>query len=104
MVYYSIMKYSPTAIIEHVRNLRMPQSQNPIVNAFRVETNEGVYFQSYDTVIAFKSWDGEDVTLSNEWDCSVTTIKHLKIFLGYTNNSAKVIRENIAVGNYKLES
>lgn len=55
-------------------------------NQFVVETDKGTYFQSYDTIIAFVPNNSDDIVLSNDWEYSKTTSKHLYIFLrDYTN-------------------
>lgn len=48
-------------------------------NQFVIETNEGVYFQSYESLCAKVSSEG--LTLGYCWDYSHTTLKHLYIFL-----------------------
>lgn len=48
-------------------------------NQFVITTNEGVFFQSYDSVCAFVTNEG--LTLGRDWDYSHTTLKHLYIFL-----------------------
>lgn len=48
-------------------------------NQFTIETNEGVFFQSYSSLCAKVSSDG--LTLGRDWDYSHTTLKHLYIFL-----------------------
>lgn len=50
-------------------------------NQFVITTNEGVFFQSYDSVCAKVSSEG--LTLGRDWDYSHTTLKHLYIFLDY---------------------
>ena len=55
-------------------------------NQFVVETDKGKYFQSYDTIIAFVPNNSDDIVLSEDWEYSKTTSKHLYIFLrDYTN-------------------
>ena len=59
---------------------------NGATNQFVVETDKGKYFQSYNTIIAFVPNNSDDIVLSNDWDYSKTTSKHLYIFLrDYTN-------------------
>lgn len=50
-------------------------------NQFLISCEGGAAFQSYDSYIAFQSTDGS-IFLSEKWNCSATTLKHLKIFLG----------------------
>lgn len=48
-------------------------------NQFVITTNEGTFFQSYDSVCAKVS--SGVLTLGRDWDYSHTTLKHLYIFL-----------------------
>lgn len=52
---------------------------NASANQFVVITSNGSYYQSYDEVIAVKNKDG--VFITQKWDSSKTTAKHLYIFL-----------------------
>jgi len=54
---------------------------NKVANQFRIKTDKGVYFQSYQSVICFipKGW--EKPILGGDWDYSRTTLRHLKTFL-----------------------
>jgi hypothetical protein len=83
-----------------VQNMESPRTNNPVPNQFRIHTKEGVYFQSYNTVIAFiRSKDGKVFLDDNAWDYSGTTSKYRNIFLGEgkTRTVAK-----INSGEYKL--
>lgn len=72
---------------------------NNIPNQFEIRTEKGIYFQSYQSMIAFKEYGG-DITLdSNKWDYSVTTGKYRNIFLG---EGIAETRKKIASGEYKL--
>ena len=54
---------------------------NCIPNQFLIYTDKGVYFQSYDSVIAFKPYTGK-IQLDKEfWDYSKTTGKYRNLFL-----------------------
>ena len=54
---------------------------NKIANQFVIDTDEGIYFQSYKSIIAFCSNDGE-ITLDEKfWDYSTTTGKYRNQFL-----------------------
>ena len=53
---------------------------NHAVNQFIVEYKNKVWFQSYDTIIAVKKTDGS-VIISEDWNYSKTTRKHLYIWL-----------------------
>ena len=54
---------------------------NHAVNQFLVETTERIYFQSYERIIAVKDNNNGKITLSQDWDYSKTTSKHLYIWL-----------------------
>jgi len=73
---------------------------NKIANQFEIRTNKGVYFQSYDSIIAF--WDNKgQITLDrNAWDYSRTTGKYRNQFLG--ENIAET-RQKIKSKEYKLK-
>jgi hypothetical protein len=70
---------------------------NPAANQFIVKTKKATYFQSYESVVC--KLDGNNIVLSNNWDYSNTTRKHLYMFLrqnGYYDlSSAKDIRKAI---------
>jgi len=77
---------------------------NPAANQFIITTTTATYFQSYNSVVAMIK-DGK-LTLSDYWDFSKTTAKHLYIFLasygfGYLYN-AKSIRDAIKNGEVTL--
>lgn len=54
---------------------------NPVVNQFVINTKNGKYFQSYQSVVCKINKDNNKVTLSSHWDYSVTTSKYLYKFL-----------------------
>ena len=54
----------------------------PVANQFLITTPEGVYFQSYKTVIAFREDSGKTWLDRDHWDYSVTTGKYRNHFLG----------------------
>lgn len=59
---------------------------NAAANQFVITTDKGIYFQSYNSVVAF--WDGLNrrLKVTPLWDYSATTRKHFYIFLNdYTN-------------------
>ncbi len=74
---------------------------NGIPNQFTIETKKGVYFQSYNSIIAFKPIDCyKSIQLdSYYWDYSKTTGKYRNIFLG--ERKAETERK-IKEGIYKL--
>lgn len=73
---------------------------NPAANQFVIRTKKATYFQSYRSVVC--KLDGINIILSNNWDYSKTTAKHLYMFLrqnGYYNlSSAKEVRNAIKEG------
>ena len=77
---------------------------NPASNQFVITANGATYFQSYNSVVA-KIQNG-NVYVSNYWDYSKTTMKHLYIFLndyGYGHLcSAKDMRKAIKEGEVTL--
>ena len=65
-----------------------------VPNQFIIKTNKGIYFQSYDTIIAFED-NNRKITLDRySWDYSRTTGKYRNQFLG----------ENIAETRQKIRS
>ena len=70
---------------------------NPAANQFILKTKKATYFQSYESVVC--KLDGNNIVLSDDWDYSNTTRKHLYMFLrqnGYYDlSSAKDIRKAI---------
>ena len=72
---------------------------NGTVNQFLIQTSEGLYFQSYNNIIAFKPLFGKTQLDSYYWDYSRTTGKYRNQFLG--ENKAETKRK-IKAGIYKL--
>ena len=72
-------------------------------NQFVIHTNDGTYFQSYNTLIARKGFDyledGNVVLQAGYWNnYSATTNRYLNMFLR-TDGIAE-IREHVASGKY----
>jgi len=67
----------------NVQNM-LGHSGRQIPNQFEIYTDDGVYFQSYRTVIAFKPYDYNGKIQLDEasWDYSTTTGKYRNLFLG----------------------
>jgi hypothetical protein len=84
-----------------VKNMTSNRSGRSVANQFIIYTSKGRYFQSYDSVIAFKDNEG-NVTLDDyTWDYSRTTGKYRNEFLGeYIADT----RAKIESGEYKLEN
>ena len=54
---------------------------NKVANQFEIFADDGVYFQSYQTMIAFKPYAGPVQLDRDAWDYSVTTGKYRNQFL-----------------------
>jgi hypothetical protein len=72
---------------------------NDIPNQFRIFTDDGCYFQSYSSVIAYKPFSGKVVLDVNKWDYSITTGKYRNLFLRETK---KETERKIKEGIYQL--
>lgn len=88
-------------------NVRVEQmlsavTAKPVRSQFVITTPQGNFFQSYQTIVAFRANDGSYV-LDPAWDCSRTTLKYLKLFMGDEAACADVIRKRISAGMYALE-
>ena len=81
-----------------VQNMR-GSSGREVPNQFIIFTEEGVYFQSYNSVIAFKDNQGNVFLDHATWDYSRTTGKYRNIFLRETK--AETVKK-IESGEYKL--
>ena len=73
-------------------------------NQFEVYTDEGVYFQSYDSVVAFKPNSREEkIRVGVDWDYSRTTMKYVGQFLGQnTAKTRKDIKDEVILVDYDL--
>ena len=70
------------------------------VNQYIINTNNGTYFQSYDSLIVFIDNNGK-VTLDIKlWNYSTTTGKYRNLFL---NETKKETLAKINSGEYKLD-
>ena len=80
---------------------------NSIPNQFLIKNAEykgqkGCFFQSYQTLIAFRPASGAAITLDREsWDYSTTTGKYRNLFLG---ESKAETQKKINSGVYILDS
>ena len=73
---------------------------NKIANQFEICAENGRYFQSYNSVIAFIPYGDGKIKLDSEyWDYSKTTGKYRNIFLG---EDKKTTEKKIASGEYEL--
>lgn len=83
-----------------VSQIRSPRTNQPVANQFIIETPEGDYFQSYESVIAFVDKAGH-VTLDRDaWNYSKTTSKYRSEFL---REGLEATREKLKAGAYTLE-
>ena len=81
-----------------VENVISPKG-NSIANQFFIYTNEGKYFQSYDSVIVFVPNEGKVQLDEKYWDYSKTTGKYRNQFLFETK---KETQQKIDSGEYLL--
>ena len=82
-----------------VRQMKSVRTDRPVANQFIMYTPDGNYFQSYNSIIAFRANDGK-VTLDNYyWDYSRTTGVYRNQFLG---EGIADTRAKIGSGEYKL--
>lgn len=86
-----------------VQNMRSARGNKEVPNQFIIETQEGDYFQSYNSVIAFKpnGWrvKGGIVLDASKWDYSTTTGKYRNEFL---DENIEATRAKIKSGEYIL--
>ena len=82
-----------------VRQMKSNSSGNPVANQFIIYTPEGNYFQSYNSVIAFRGKNNKIILDEYYWDYSHTTGKYRNQFLG---ESIADTRSKIESGEYKL--
>ena len=81
-----------------VQNMTSPNG-NKVPNQFIVDCDEGIYFQSYNSIIAKKAY-GRVFLDSVYWDYSVTTSKYRNQFLG---EDKKTTQKKIESGEYVLK-
>ena len=81
-----------------VRNMQS-NNGNDIPNQFIISTKNGIYFQSYNSIIAFKCKDGKTYLDNYYWDYSKTTGKYRNMFL---NETKKDTEQKIKDGTYIL--
>ena len=85
------MKTNVTNMLSH--------NGNKIANQFEIRANDGLYFQSYNSVIAVIRNDGKIELDEHYWDYSKTTGKYRNLFL---NETKKETEAKIKQGVYKL--
>ncbi len=81
--------------------MKSDASGREVANQFLIYTPEGVYFQSYQSVIAFRPFDSsQKIKLDRDkWDYSTTTGKYRNVFL---KEDIKITRDKIQNGTYEL--
>ena len=72
---------------------------NSVPNQFIIRTNEGVIFQSYNSIIVIEPNEGNTILNRHMWDYSTTTGKYRNQFLG--ENKAET-QAKIDSGEYTL--
>ena len=70
-----------------------------VPNQFVIQADEGRYFQSYDSTVAFIANTGEVTLDSKTWDYLKTTGKYRNLFLG---EDKKETEKKIKSGEYVL--
>ena len=85
-----------STLLKAIPTVRTMQSSrgNDVPNQLIIHTNDGTFFQSYDSIIAIQTKDGRTLLDERYWDYSATTGKYRNDFLG----------ENIAETRLKIES
>ena len=73
---------------------------NEVPNQFLITTPEGIYFQSYQSTIAFKPYHGKIQLDERTWDYSNTTSKYRRSFLN--GEGINETRAKIESGEYIL--
>lgn len=77
------------------------EGRNGVVkNQFTIETEKGVFFQSYNSIIVFKPRKGKIQLDESCWDYSTTTGKYRNQFL---NENKKETLSKINSGEYLLK-
>jgi len=73
-----------------------------IPNQFEIHTIEGVYFQSYKSIIAFIPFSENLKTqIGKDWEYSTTTGKYRNIFL---DEDKKTTQKKLDSGEYELNN
>jgi hypothetical protein len=83
--------------VRKVRNLSSPRSWRPVANKYDLEHENGIAFQSYDSLIAVRM--NGYLYLTSDHDYSNTTSKYATEWTGYTT---KERREGLKTGKFIL--
>jgi hypothetical protein len=81
-----------------VQNMESSKGNN-IPNQFIINTKDGIYLQSYNSIIVFESKDGKTYLDNYYWNYSKTTGKYRNLFL---NETKKDTENKIKDGTYIL--
>ena len=80
-------------------NVTKTENFNNVKNQFIITTKDGIYLQSYNSIIAFKSKDGKTYLDDYYWNYSKTTGKYRNMFLRETKKDTE---NKIKDGTYIL--
>ena len=95
-----LTKLKFTTMLQQTKVSQFDGRNGAVKNQFIIATEAGIYFQSYDSVIAFKPTNGGKIQLDSEyWDYSMTTGKYRNQFLG---EDKKTTEAKIKAGEYIL--
>lgn len=83
----------------HVKNQFVIIGASPTILMDGTKLSSGDYFQSYESMIVFKQYDGKVFLDKNTWDYSKTTGKYRNLFLG---EDKKATERKIKSGEYQL--
>ena len=83
--------------VRRVRNITSPRSYRPVANQYDLEHENGIAFQSYDSLIAVRM--NGYLYLTNYHDYSNTTSKYATEWTGYTT---KERRDGLKSGKFIL--
>lgn len=81
-----------------VQNMKSPNGKD-VSNQFIIQAEDGLYFQSYRSMIVFKPLKGKVQLDVNKWDYSRTTGKYRNLFL---RESKTETLQKIKSGEYEL--
>ena len=81
-----------------VTQMASTRTGKAVANQFIISTPEGIFFQSYNTIVAKKK-DGKTYLDQSSWNYSRTTMKYLNIFLETTTQD---IISGIKTGRFIL--
>lgn len=92
-------KPKPTVNKIKVSNMSSSKTNRAVCNQFEITTPDGIYFQSYKSIIAFKRIDGKIFLDRETWNYSNTTSRYRCQFL---NERGKETQKKIDAGIYTL--